>query len=205
MRIPYGFPQETKLFAKEVMRELARKMEELRAVLFSARNIMHYNHGTTWRALHSFEPERPGELQEASAEMIVKYEEVLAGDYGLMEAKIHELATKMNDVVVRGAFREIERVTAETDQVVVHKKGNNPVDSFIEVIQKIEFGVDESGQISRPHLVTGPNNPMLEALKVMTDEQKKKIEEITRVKEAAALAKERERKAKFPRNPPVNG
>ena len=71
---------------------------------------------------------------------------------------------------------------------------------FMEAMRKIEFGVDREGNVSLPAIHVGSNaEKMIAELEAQPPEYHEEIERLKAEKSAAALQREKERKAKFRR------
>lgn len=138
-------------------------------------------------------------MQTYSHEITVKLDDVLEGDLSLLETKINELAEQFHRSFVQSMFSMIDRSCEATGNTVNARGKEFPV-SFMEMLEKIEFGVDRNGEVSIPSITVGSRKmgeEMLAKLEAQDEAYKSKIEKIQKQKTEAALTREAERKSKF--------
>jgi len=82
---------------------------------------------------------------------------------------------------------------------VVDAKGKTTTGAFLEMLRKIEFGVDRKGEVTRPEIHTHPDNApkFLKALEDAGPEFGAEVERLMAEREAEALERERVRKTRF--------
>ena len=96
-----------------------------------------------------------------------------------------------------------ETVSSAVEEVgnVVDAKGKPTPDAFLEMLSKIEFGVDRKGEVTRPevHLAPEAVPKFMKALEDAGPAFRSQVDQLIAAKEIAALAREKERKSRFRR------
>jgi hypothetical protein len=94
-----------------------------------------------------------------------------------------------------------ETVSSAVQEVgnVVDAKGKPTPDVFLEMLRKIEFGVNRRGEVTRPEIHVHPETApgLIKALEDAGPAFQAEVDRLTAEKEAEALAREARRKARF--------
>ena len=96
-------------------------------------------------------------------------------------------------------YQTVHEATERTGNVVDAEQHGSPAKAFMEMLRKIEFGVDRDGAVSRPQIHLGSEiyEKFTKDIEAQGVEFREKVEELTAAKEAAALEREAKRKARF--------
>src|SRR4051812_39942287 len=99
---------------------------------------------------------------------------------------------------MRGLY---ETVSEAVEQVgnVVSGKGKPKPEAILKALRKIEFGVNRKGEVTRPEIHLHPDQvpEFVKAVQEAGPEFNAEVNRVTAEKDAAALAREAERKARF--------
>lgn len=179
-------------------RMVADRLEVRRAEFINADNVQRFTHGVAWQAHNSSEPDEVTELRTHSHEISIRFDDIKNGRLAIIQEQADALTDAMHEALVRSLFAT---VSAGADRVgnVVHNQGNVAA-SLVEMLEKIEFGVDREGNVTRPSIYVAPEN--LQALdpRLLTAQDpdiQARIEALTKKKTDDALSRERERREKF--------
>jgi hypothetical protein len=101
----------------------------------------------------------------------------------------------MRSDFMRTMYDHISKSVEEVGNVV-DAKGKPPTEAFLEMLRKIEFGVNRKGEVTRPEM----HNVSPQFVKALDDagaEFEAEVARLTEAKEAQALAREGERVGRF--------
>tara|TARA_A100001391_G_C5050876_1_gene273402 strand:- start:510 stop:1115 length:606 start_codon:yes stop_codon:yes gene_type:complete len=183
--------------------DVAAAMREQRRSVFSGNNVYSYSHGTRWhsRSTEESADDEDDEMQVHSMEVRVTFEEIVANDVGALSRYVNAVVSGMMQELMRAMYQALNESTEKTGNVVNAKGGGFKAEQFIEMLEKIEFGVDRNGNVSFPEIHAGPElaEKMLKELSAQGPGFEERVRKITQKKSQAALEKEGERKSRFPR------
>jgi hypothetical protein len=192
----FEFREEVRAFSRSfsaMVRELVRDNSPI-----SEQNELRLTHGRTWD--HS-QGTGEGEMQTISAEMSVKFADLMEGRLEALRETARNVADQMNGHFYRMMYQTISESAEKVGNVVSAKDAGSFAAGFIEMFRRIEFGVDRDGQVRMPEIHVGPD--MVEKfhgeLLSQPPEYHAEIERLKKEKTEAALERERERKARFVR------
>ena len=197
-KTPFSFSLELREFQKSFDEYLRVLLEQKRREWISPENVQGYHHGLRWRSHYAADSERIDEMRSHVQEVVVKHESILSNDVSVLIDAIDSLAERIHEQIMRMMFDVVTQSTEETGNVV-SAKGKPFPQSFLEVLDKIEFGVDRNGEPTLPSLFVPPGaaERIFDELSSQGEEFERKVEELKEKKIAAALAKERERISRF--------
>ena len=160
-------------------------------------NTRRFIHGAGWSAPASPTKARD-KVMVISDEYISKYADIVENDLSVIPAAIIKIATNMADQQIRNMFQTVSEVCDESGNVVDGAQKPFP-EAFLEMLEKIEFGVDKKGEISMPSVFVGPEmaERLVTQLESQPPEYQARAEALIEEKKTAALAAEAERLARF--------
>lgn len=96
-------------------------------------------------------------------------------------------------------YQTVHEATERTGNVVDAKQHDSPAEAFMEMLRKIEFGVDRDGAVSQPQIHLAPElyEKFVKDIDTQGLEFREKVKELTAAKRAAARKREAKRKARF--------
>jgi hypothetical protein len=187
-------------FETSVASLLAKMQASSRQMFVSQQNILRMNHGGTWVHAAS-DPEPDTSMHTISAEYAIPFKDIADNDLSLIARSIMPLNEEMEKQFALNMYGLIGAAAEKVGNVVDAKATGSIAASMLEILRKIELGVDRDGTVSMPQLHVGPE--MAERIKKELQDVSPEIEaEIERVKAEKiqeALGREAERKAKFKR------
>jgi hypothetical protein len=160
-------------------------------------NTRRFMHGTAWSAPAS--PDMaPGEMTTISDVFEMKWADIADHNLSIISRSITEIATSMADQQVKNLFQSVSRVCDQSGNVVDAVE-RSIADAFMEMIEKIEFGVDANGEVSLPSIYVGPDmaDRILKELQDQPPEYQARAEALIEEKKAAALTTEEARLKRF--------
>ncbi|MEI4484479.1 MULTISPECIES: hypothetical protein [unclassified Phyllobacterium] len=182
-------------------RQLQNQMKRVRDKVVPERNTQRFSHGRTWRTAPSNGGDEEGELSMHSTELQLKFEDIVSHNLSSLPALQSALVADLERQFMGSLYETLGRSTEKTGNVVRANEHHSMADAFLEILRKIEFGVNQDGEISLPELHLGheAHVKMMASLSEQGVEFHEEVERIKAYKSAAALDRERERLAKFPK------
>lgn len=201
-KIPFRLSSMTSDFEKAMSEGVATAMKEQRKAVLPGDNVFGYTHGTRWhtRTTDSKDENEVNEMQKHSTEVVIPFQDIIDNDLDALERYKSSLVSGMMQELMSIMYQTVSESTKKTGNVVDAKGGGFKAEQFVEMLEKIEFGVDRNGKVSFPEIHAGPElaEKMLKELSSQGPEFEKRVQEITQKKSEAALKSEAERKSKFP-------
>ena len=160
-------------------------------------NTLRYSHGRKWS--NRTNPRTiDGGFQEHSVEWLTSFKDVVEGDLTLIPKFIQHMSSEFERQISTMIYSSLDKVTTTTGNTVSVKDAGSFPAAFLEMLRKIEFGVDKQGNVSMPEIHTGTDpQKMIAELEAQPPEYKAEVDRIKSEKMAAALAEEATRKSKF--------
>lgn len=185
---------------KAFLQLLAVAQNEVTSQYMSPENSHRLRH--RGKFLHPGLPHIPeGGVQEHSSEMSIPLEALIENDLSLIERCLSKLANDMKAQFAQMVYSTISETCENTGNVVDAQASGSVLEAFIESLEKIEFSVDDQGEVRLPELHMGPEGykNFAEAMRNVPPAIQTRIDEITERKRQGALDREAERKARFSR------
>ena len=189
------------------IREASRKLidalarEELGRIV-PQENNRYFRHGTGWTSPAST-ARAPDEAKLIRHEYSIHFADVVAHDLTIIPKSIRGIADGVASAQIGQIF---EAVSESCDRTGNHVDGSERpfADTFMEMIEKIEFGVDANGEIEMPSIFAAPDqvDKMVASLESQPPEYQARAEALMAEKKKQALAREQERLARFKRPAP---
>lgn len=181
-------------FAKEVHERLKAEQSQF----ISAANVQSFNHGIQWQSHNSSNPDDVSTMQSLRNEIAIDVSDLVSYRISALEATIRGLTTSMIESFLREMYATAGKACEASGQSV-DGKGKSFGETFIEILEKLEFGVDREGKPVMPDIHVGPDG--FEKIKndpsIHVPEIKLRIDEITERKQREAVERERARREKY--------
>jgi hypothetical protein len=132
---------------------------------------------------------------ETSTELVWDLKAVRAGDYEKLYEAMYTGADGLADQLEGQLVKTVRKVTEGTGNVL--NAGGRPFgfDVFYEALESIESSLDENDELVMPSIVMNPADvEKLRDLPPLTDEQRRKLDELKQRKKEEALARRRRRR-----------
>lgn len=201
--IPFRMTSNISDFNKASFKDISAVLREQRKAILSSDNIFGYSHGVRWqtRTTEKSENDEVDEMQVHSIETNLPFQDIVDNDLDALMKYKNSIVSGMMQELMRTMYQTVSDTADKTGNVVDAKGGGFKAEQFIEMLEKIEFGVDRAGNISFPEFHAGPElaEKILKELSTQGPEFEKRVQEITKQKSEAALENEEERKSKFPK------
>jgi hypothetical protein len=188
--------EETDAFSTSVMQMIAKMVRQGAGARIPSENHQVYSHGRAWQHPAN-EYAATSEMHEQRAEFETSFDDIVHGDFEVIPRMVTTLVTQFNDAMARMMYQNIAEV-CEANGQTVDARGRPFAEAFLEMFQKIEFGVDRDGTVSMPELHVGQNPAKLIAeLEAMPKEFHEEFKRLKQEKIDKALAEEAARRSKF--------
>jgi hypothetical protein len=167
------------------------------SIYFDDSNVLHYIHGANW--VRAGRDDAGPAMQTLSTEWSIPFKALADNDLTLIEAGLHQTVEALSAQFAHSIYSVVGAAAEKVGNVVSNKDTGSNAQSFLEMLKKIEFGVDRDGNVSLPQMHVGPDmgEKLLEELKAQPPEFSEEVERVKAERTKLALQKEAERKAKF--------
>ena len=201
-RTKYPIPnrQEGLEFMKSTNKTIANIISNKTKVFISEENIKQYQHGSGFKTFygHPYADEGENTFTQHSAEVLVKQVDLLNNNLSAFNNFINDLTEKMMSELLGTLYKKVSEATEKTGNVVSAKDHEGSATAtFLEMLEKIKFGVDQNGKVSLPQIHSGDDKFLKKLEKESTPLFELKVEEIKARKTSEALKDEIERIKKF--------
>jgi hypothetical protein len=192
-----GYVKETRAIQDATTEAIAAVARSRVHELIPEDNVRQFMHGTGWSS--------PASPELGSDEMIriehvstVNFSDIADHELSIISAAIREIANGMADKQIENMFQSVSKACDRSGNTVDAAQRSFP-DAFMEMLEKIEFGVCADGEVSMPTVYVGPKmgDKIVEELKSQPPEYQARAEALIEEKKAAALAKEEARLSRF--------
>ena len=197
-KVPFLFSDKAKAINKSFTEMLAKKCENGRSQYIDPSNVQRYHHGQSWIAHYASFPQETENMKEVSHQLEIPMQRIVDGDFLAFEEQLNRLEEAFQRSFITGLYQTISDSTERTGNTV-SAQGKSHADAFLEMLEKIEFGIDKDGNVSLPQIHVSPElgKEMLDNLSSQNEDFEHKVEMIKEDKTKLALAKEVARKARF--------
>lgn len=195
-RVPFQPPKSCKAAVQESMTKLLSESQRRRTEsILSPHNMLHYSHGLKWS--HPADPnDEPGKMESHSAEVSLPFSRLVCGDLALITEAIDGMSEEFHNQLMQSMYSLVNRTCEKTGNSVKASQANFP-DAFEKMLERIEFGVDQYGEVSLPTVHTADAKWMMQALESQPDEYHQRIQKLIERKSLEAREQETARKKKF--------
>lgn len=191
-------PDDDEAFDLSLTKLIGMLQERTRATFVSPRNILRMNHGRKW--VHSArEPEPDTSMHTISTEWLIPFKEIVDNDLSLIARSILPVVEDMSRQFAQNMYGVVGAAANRVGNVVDAKATGSVAAALIEMMSKIELGVDRDGNVSMPQIHAGTDAyaKFVEAIENMDPEAAEELERLKQEKSRQALDREAERRAKF--------
>jgi hypothetical protein len=181
-----------------MMKLLDSLRETQRRQFISEKNVMRYQHGGRW---HHPANSDAADVRNHHFEAVwhIPYKNLVDNDLSLIRRSLNEMGTSMDEQFATAMYAMVRDAAASVGNVVDAKATGSIAESFLEMLRKVEVGVDRDGTISMPQLHVHPDTwvKMEEELRRQPPEFGAEVERIQAEKAAAAFEREAARKSRY--------
>lgn len=178
-----------------MMRELHKRQTSM---YIKEDNVLHYQHGANWIRSAREGHEGP-QMQTFSTEWSMPFQSIVDHDLSLIESGLWNAVNELSAQFAESIYHVVGAAAERVGNVVSNTETGSTAKSFLEMLKRIEFGVDRDGNVSLPEMHVGSNmaEKLINELKSQPPEFSEEVERVKAERSNLALQKEAERKAKF--------
>lgn len=167
--------------------------------LVSWRNALTFQHGHGWEFLREDASTGRGGLIRSTADVDIEHQAQVNNDVVAYRAALNSFADQFVAQMSRRAYEAVSEAAEEVGNVVSAADAGSLPQAFLAMIEKVEFGVDESGQVTPPAIHASPEaaDKMMRELAAQGPEFEKQVEAVTQRKKQEALDREAARLARY--------
>jgi hypothetical protein len=195
---PFPFSAEHNAFMRSFIEQVGDRVRIEQQKYVAKSNIQFFNHGLRWQSHNSSAPDEVSSLKKFSHETSFPIDDIMSYRLDLISEKVEELSQNMAITFARELFQTVSS-SCEKSGNIVEGHQRTPAQSFLEVLERVEFGVNRDGEPVLPSLHLGPeafnafkNDPIMQ-----NPEFQRRVQEIKTAKIEAARLREAERLSKF--------
>lgn len=191
-------PEEEEAFDHSMTKLMGMLQERSRATFVSPQNVLRMNHGRQW--VHSArEPQPDNSMHSISTEWVIPFREIADNDLSLIARSILPVCEDMSRQFAQNMYGVVGAAAERVGNVVDAKAAGSVGASLIEMMSKIELGVDRDGNVSMPQIHAGAEayEKLVSAMENMDPAVVAEFERLKQEKSRQALEREAERRAKF--------
>lgn len=140
-------------------------------------------------------------MHSISSEWLIPFRAIADNDLGLIARSIFPVCEDMSRQFVQNMYGAVGAAAGRVGNIVDAKDAGSVGASLIEMMSKIELGVDRDGNVSMPQIHAGPEayDKLVDAMQNMEPDEAEKFERLRQEKSQQALDREAKRRAKFRR------
>ena len=196
-RIPFPADKGAKEFTLALVGAVRERTDMLIGNVLSQDNIQTFYHGEGWIDQGDDSPRGTFELSQV--EHLIKAEDIANFKLSVLLNFIEAIAQGLFKNMMQVLYARVNEAVESTGNVVSAAEAGSTAAAFLEMLRKLEFGVDKEGKVSLPQIHLHPNNAAKfeEELKNQGRAFHLEAEVIKSEKIADALRREQQRLAKF--------
>ncbi|MBX4993160.1 hypothetical protein ABID08_002344 [Rhizobium binae] len=197
---PFKYQSRAREFNEAYTKQVADDLERVREGMIAPRNMQRFSHGQRWRTKPVVLGDETGELTVHSFGIESPFEDIVSHDLVRFVLARRKLASGLSDELARTLYQAISQSTERSGNIATATPDQAPVESYLDAMEKIEFAIEESGEVSLPTTYMDPQRwaEIVAQLNDPSSEHHARWERIKAEKSLRARQRESERLAKFP-------
>jgi hypothetical protein len=197
---PFRYRSRIKEFSEAFTKQVAAELQKRREELISPRNAQKFSHGRMWKTKPTEHGDEAGEMQAHSFEFLSRFDDVVNHDLAKFVEARNRLVDGLMGQFQASLYETISQSTEKSGNTVVLGPGQSLAEAFLAALEKVEFGIDENGEVSLPQFHMGREGieKTMADIEAQGPEFTERVERVKAEKSDLARQRERERLAKFP-------
>lgn len=194
------FEADGRAFNESLTRLMAEFQKKYMSNFILPQNTYRLSHGRTWTNPANSEA-GSGEMKIHSAYMQTRFDEIIANDLSILQRSFQEISEALQQQFAGSFYSTLSEACDASGNVIRAPREGSFPNSFLAMLEKIEFSVDKDGNVHMPQIHAHPETAqqMLAELEASPPEFREKVDQIKQKKILAAHEHEAARKAKFAR------
>lgn len=182
-------------------KQVSASVQQKNAPYFNSENILEFTHGRRWENPANSVGEKSSEVTQHSFQMDIHIKEVVAGNPFVVFERVELAATAMHDSMEKSLFAKLYESTAKSGNTVRADMNNNFPEAFMKLMEKMEFSIDEAGELQMPTLFVAPGqmDQLQKQMATAGSDYEQKVETMKAQKKQEAVQREQDRLSKFER------
>ena len=195
---PFPFRNESYLFGASLLKVAQDSHRQQISQYVSKGNMQSFRHGRGWLTVRENETEE-STLGQVGVDLVIKYLSIIDNDIKSLFEFVSNFVEGFTSQVISQMFQAISDACDKSGNVVKQSDYSSKAEAFLEMLNTIEFSVNENGQVELPHLHVGPDEgkALIDELNEQGNEFHKEVERIMKEKSEAAIEKEKARLSKY--------
>jgi hypothetical protein len=192
--------EDDRAFEASMIALMGKMQEQSRRLFIHEHNVLRMNHGENW--VHSARDAEPDTtMHNISAEWTIPFARIAENDLNLIAQTILPINEQMERQFAKNMYGVVGAAAEKAGNIVDAEGTGSFAVSMLEMLRKIELGVDRDGNVSMPQIHVGPGmyERIVSELQDVPPDLSAEIERVKAEKSQLALDREAERKAKFKR------
>ena len=188
----FSYKSESKEFGKALLEMAVRTHREEISQYVSKDNMHSFQHGRSWLTVREKETEESS-FEKAGVELCIEYEALIENDINHFFQILEIFIEGFTSQTMQSMFQTISESCEKFGNTVDQKEYSSQAEAFLEMLKKVEFSVNENGQVELPqiHVGTGSAEPLIQSLEAQDEEFHAEVERIKKEKSEAARKKEK--------------
>lgn len=194
-----SFGNVSEAFDSSSLKMVRNLLEKKREALIPQENIFKYQHGETWLEISPDAASEEASFATHSHEASIPFGRIIDNDLTVIGDYVNDIVESMNEEFSKFMYAKMGEVTSRFGNTVDAKNYASQGEAFLQMLEKIEFGVDREGKVSKPEIHMHPDafEKFQTGIKAEGDEFEAQVRKLTERKEKEALEREASRVAKF--------
>lgn len=194
----FARPREREDFDLAVTKLMAMLQERARTAYISPHNIMRMTHGPSM-ALLPRENSGDVSIHRISSEWLIPFKDLVENDLTLIGRSLVPANEDMARQFAQNIYGVVGAAAEQVGNVVDAQAAGSVAASMVEMMSKIELGVDRDGNVVMPQIHAGSEafEKLVDAMENMDPELAAEFERLKHEKSQQALDREADRRAKF--------
>ncbi|WP_455270676.1 hypothetical protein [Rhizobium herbae] len=197
---PFKYRSRIREFSEAFTTQVAAELQKRRDELISPRNAQKFSHGRMWKTKPTEHGDDTGEMQAHSFELLSRFDDVVNHNLAKLVEARDRLVEGLMAQFQASLYQTISQSTEKSGNTVVVGPEQSPAEAFLAALEMIEFGIDESGEVSLPqfHMGREAMEKTIADLEAQGPEFTERVDKVKAEKSGLARQRESERLAKFP-------
>jgi hypothetical protein len=198
-KIPFPVLGETRVFTTQTGLFIRKMFEELMPL--PPENTESYAHGSGYVFQREDSSIGDGAFEPHLSQGSIDYESIVSINLQAFISSIEGMAQSLAREMINKMYQVVAEASGSVGNTVSARESGSLAQGFLDMIKRIEFGVNRRGEVTRPEIHSNPQviSRLQAELSAQGPEYRQELEAIIRQKNKEALEKEKERLAKFKR------
>lgn len=147
----FRFKNESKEFGESLLKYVMKLQKQELSKIILEQNMQQFHHGMKWSIPRNDGIENSG-LKKIGVEIKIDYERVRNNDAQQLFDLIREFVSGFTSQFSKSMYEEVSKSCEQVGNVVNKSLEMTNAESFIAMLEKIEFSVNEDGVVEMPSL-----------------------------------------------------